>query len=237
MRRRKITLSTRKKKCSLPRRKKKPLSLLQQPGSFPFWDSVSGASLQDVWGAILHQEVDFSSPPADSLPSDARDLLRGLLERDPAKRTTAAAALAHPWLSASSLSSRCSRSAPGGDVVQRLQRFATHGRLKRVILTLIADELNRDAAEFSAAASLASSSSSAAAALGSSTPVPVGEGNSGGKNAPVLSSTAIAASASIAAASALFAALDRDGSGGVCTSELASGEWHFFFFFFSFPFF
>ena len=78
-----------------------------------------------------------------------------------------------------------------------------------MILTLIADELNKDAAEFSSSSSSASSPS-----LGGSG----GLGNGG--SGQVLSSTAIAASASVVAASAL----DRDGSGGVCTSELASGE-------------
>ena len=103
--------------------------------------------------------------------------------------------------------------------MQRLQRFATHGRLKRVILTLIADELNKDAAEFSALASSSPSTSS------SSSPSPSAAlGNSESGSGTVLSSTAIAASASVAAASALFAALDRDASGGVCVSELATGE-------------
>lgn len=156
------------------------------------------------------------------MPDDARSLLKGLLERDPARRTTAAAALSHPWLVRSA--ERCSRSAPGGDVVQRLQRFATHGRLKRVILTLIADELNKDAAEFSNSSSNSNSGSSDSGSSSSSSSPGNNNNNNGNGNGQVLSSTAIAASASVAAASALFAALDKDGSGGVCTSELASGE-------------
>jgi serine/threonine protein kinase len=67
-----------------------------------------------------------------------RDLLKQMLERDPAKRVRAADALRHPWLqdadSASALPLRSS-------VVQRLQRFATYGHLKQLVLRLIADDM------------------------------------------------------------------------------------------------
>lgn len=67
-----------------------------------------------------------------------RDLLKQMLERDPSKRVRAAEALRHPWLqdaeSSSALPLRSS-------VVQRLQRFATYGHLKQLVLRLIADDM------------------------------------------------------------------------------------------------
>lgn len=153
----------------------------------------SGATLQDVWAAILNDPVDLTSP---DLPPGAVALLSRLLVRDPAKRASAAEALAHPWLADagatifSSVESSddddatppttCSsaRAPLAGDVVQRLQRFATHGRLKRAVLTLIADDVAADAGR---------------------------------------------ATATVDAATALFDRLDADRSGGVCLTELVAG--------------
>lgn len=68
-------------------------------GSFPFWDSVQNVSLQQVWQAILVKKVDLDSPKLkDNVSDDARDLLKKLLRRDPAKRLTALQALDHPWV-------------------------------------------------------------------------------------------------------------------------------------------
>lgn len=68
----------------------------------------------------------------------ARDLLKRMLERNPGKRTRAAEALRHPWLqepeATSALPLRSS-------VVQRLQRFATYGHLKQLVLRIIADDM------------------------------------------------------------------------------------------------
>ena len=68
-------------------------------GAFPFWDNVQHASLQQVWQAILVKKVDLNSAHLKDLMSDgARDLLKGLLRRDPAQRMTALIALDHPWV-------------------------------------------------------------------------------------------------------------------------------------------
>ena len=68
-------------------------------GSFPFWDSVQNISLQQVWQAILVKKIDLDSKKLkDSVSGDARDLLKRLLRRDPAKRMTALQALDHPWV-------------------------------------------------------------------------------------------------------------------------------------------
>lgn len=68
----------------------------------------------------------------------ARDLLKRMLERSPGKRMRAAEALRHPWLqepeATSALPLRSS-------VVQRLQRFATYGHLKQLVLRIIADDM------------------------------------------------------------------------------------------------
>ncbi|KAL3141930.1 hypothetical protein ABBQ32_004581 [Trebouxia sp. C0010 RCD-2024] len=105
-------------------------------GTFPFWDSVANVSLQQ---AILVKKLDLdSSWVKQSMSEGARQLLKGLLVREPASRLTANQALEHPWI-------KDQRTAPAttlnGSVVQRLQRFATYGYLKQVVLKMIASDL------------------------------------------------------------------------------------------------
>lgn len=109
-------------------------------GKFPFWDNVRDCTLQQVWKSILNDRIDFEAPELRQISPSARDLLRGLLHRSAEKRLTASEALRHPWLrsegTASSLPLRSS-------VVQRLQRFATYGRLKQLVFHIIADEFSQ----------------------------------------------------------------------------------------------
>jgi len=84
--------------------------------------------------------VDFQSDPWPRLSPDARDLVSKMMDRDPAKRITARAALLHPWLQQTA--SETDRAQPiGGQVVARLQRFSTYGLLKRSVLRLLGDQL------------------------------------------------------------------------------------------------
>lgn len=107
-------------------------------GRFPFWDNVKDCTLQQVWKAILTDKVDFNAAELKPISTPAKDLLKGLLDRDPRKRLKPSEALKHPWIqdidSVSDLPLRSS-------VVQRLQRFATYGHLKQLVLRMIADEL------------------------------------------------------------------------------------------------
>lgn len=108
-------------------------------GSFPFWDSVQNISLQQVWQAILVKKVDLDAPKLQETMSEgARDLLKKLLRRDPGKRITAVQALEHPWVKEGGSASDASLT---GSVVQRLQRYATYGHLKQLVLRLIADDV------------------------------------------------------------------------------------------------
>lgn len=107
-------------------------------GRFPFWDNVKDCTLQQVWKAILTDRIDFGAAELKPISEPAKQLLRGLLERDPRKRMKPSQALTHSWIqdpdTASDLPLRSS-------VVQRLQRFATYGHLKQLVLRMIADEI------------------------------------------------------------------------------------------------
>ena len=60
-------------------------------------------SCVQVWQSILSQRIDFHAAELEQVSGAARDLLKGLLERDPDARLTPKQALEHPWIKARSL--------------------------------------------------------------------------------------------------------------------------------------
>lgn len=100
-------------------------------------------STKELFRAILLAELDFTTPPWDTVSPECRDFVSSMLERDPAKRITAVEALAHPWLSrhGSATQQRPATSSLDGSLpqvrparkslVQRLQRYATFPLLKQ----------------------------------------------------------------------------------------------------------
>lgn len=53
--------------------------------------------MQEVFRAVLYAELDFERPPWDAVSAECRQLVQSLLQRDPAKRPTAAQALNHRY--------------------------------------------------------------------------------------------------------------------------------------------
>ncbi|GJP30834.1 hypothetical protein CLOM_g7164 [Closterium sp. NIES-68] len=60
----------------------------------PFW----GATDKDVFVEVLRGAVDMSGPEWSGVSEEAKHLVRCLLQRDPARRPSAAAILSHPWI-------------------------------------------------------------------------------------------------------------------------------------------
>ena len=63
-------------------------------GRLPF----PGETSADVFTAIRHNEVDYAHPSWRGVSSAARDLLRRILEKDPAQRISAEGILTSPWM-------------------------------------------------------------------------------------------------------------------------------------------
>ncbi|KAF6252390.1 kinase-like domain-containing protein [Scenedesmus sp. NREL 46B-D3] len=73
-------------------------------GRLPFWRSkslgdVSRLQPYEILAAIRTHEVQFPRELWAPISAEAQALVAGMLDRDPATRTTAQQALAHPWLS------------------------------------------------------------------------------------------------------------------------------------------
>jgi len=112
-------------------------------GGFPYWDDVRTKSLTEVWRAILGTDIDWDAPALAALSPSALDFLKTLLRRKPEERPSASQALEHPWIRDGGVA----RELPlEGTVVQRLQRFSTYGKLKQVVLSIIAEELAGESA-------------------------------------------------------------------------------------------
>ena len=99
---------------------------------------------------VLSGELDLQTPPWPSVSDEAKGLVRALLTRDPAKRPTAAEALAHPWLAGRHAAgagggrggAAAARGAPLDPVVlTRLKSFAALDKLRRAALVTAARAL------------------------------------------------------------------------------------------------
>ena len=114
-------------------------------GRLPFVDKVNQRpNAKEVFRAILEDPIDFRSEPWPQLSAECRDLVMKMMDRDPAKRITARAALLHPWLQQTAAEAK---QPIGGQVVARLQRFSTYGLLKRSVLRLLGDQLRESDSE------------------------------------------------------------------------------------------
>lgn len=71
-------------------------------GKLPF----DGNNIKEVLRRVRAGRYTFPGEEWDDMSDDAKDFIRGLLELDPKKRLTAREALAHPWLTSTTISER-----------------------------------------------------------------------------------------------------------------------------------
>jgi serine/threonine protein kinase len=104
-------------------------------GTVPFGARATRAA--DVHRAIREQPLAFHGRAWRSISPAARELVTGLLEKNPARRYTVAQALAHPWVAG--------EAAPDvpleADVVRSLVSFCRQGRLRKEALRAVSDGL------------------------------------------------------------------------------------------------
>ncbi|KAK9939450.1 hypothetical protein M0R45_016145 [Rubus argutus] len=102
----------------------------------PFW----AESEHGIFNAILRGHLDFSSDPWPSISSQAKDLVRKMLNSDPKQRLTAFQVLNHPWIK--------DGEAPDipldNAVLSRLKQFKAMNQFKKVALRVIAGCLSEE---------------------------------------------------------------------------------------------
>ncbi|KAF3619243.1 Calcium-dependent protein kinase 2 [Capsicum annuum] len=103
----------------------------------PFW----AENEQGIFEQVLHGDLDFSSDPWPSISEDAKDLVRGMLVRDPRKRLTAHEVLCHRWVQVDGV-------APDkpldSAVLSRMKQFSAMNKLKKMALRVIAESLSEE---------------------------------------------------------------------------------------------
>jgi calcium-dependent protein kinase len=96
----------------------------------PFW----GDNDEKIAQAVLRGAIDFGREPWPRVSATAKDLVRGMLDPNPATRPTARQVLDHPWL-------RDADAAPNvslGDAVRAgLQQFSAMNKFKKKALGVI----------------------------------------------------------------------------------------------------
>lgn len=93
----------------------------------------------DILRRVRAGKFEFPSPDWDNTSDDAKDFISKMLTFDEAKRAAAEDMLNHPWLSNA-------QSSPSGgkmhlNFVDKLRKFQSQKKLKKVALTLIAEQL------------------------------------------------------------------------------------------------
>uniref|UniRef100_A0A1I8J5Y5 Protein kinase domain-containing protein n=1 Tax=Macrostomum lignano TaxID=282301 RepID=A0A1I8J5Y5_9PLAT len=83
------------------------------------------AYILEMYRKILRAQYEFDSPWWDGISRNARDLVSGLMQLDPAKRLTAAQALQHPWVSG-----QAAKTEPLQAVQSKLKEFNAKRKLK-----------------------------------------------------------------------------------------------------------
>jgi len=107
-------------------------------------DFINGVACanKDIFRAILYSDLDFSDETWSDVPLEAKDLVQKMLDRDRAKRPTAAECLQHEWMRSMGGPEKYDSSSEVQSmettVVQRLQRFGTYGLLKQAALRKMA---------------------------------------------------------------------------------------------------
>ncbi|KAK4371351.1 hypothetical protein RND71_010826 [Anisodus tanguticus] len=103
----------------------------------PFW----AENEQGIFEQVLHGDLDFSSDPWPSISEDAKDLVRGMLVRDPKNRLTAHEVLCHRWVQVDGV-------APDkpldSAVLSRMKQFSAMNKLKKMALRVIAESLSEE---------------------------------------------------------------------------------------------
>nr|AFR11232.1 calcium dependent protein kinase 3 [Chenopodium album] len=101
----------------------------------PFWAETE----QGVAQAIIRSVLDFKRDPWPRVSDNAKDLVKKMLDPDPARRLTAQQVLDHPWLQNIKKAPNVSL---GETVKARLKQFSVMNKLKKRALRVIAEHLS-----------------------------------------------------------------------------------------------
>lgn len=103
-------------------------------GLLPFF----GETEEEVFDMVLHADLDLDTPPWPQISRHAKDLVRRMLQRDPALRPTPAEVLQHPWLC------EAAPDQPLHQVVRRLAALNARNKVHRAAMVVAASRLGQE---------------------------------------------------------------------------------------------
>eukprot|EP00245_Coleochaete_scutata_P008905 TRINITY_DN2815_c0_g1_i1.p1 TRINITY_DN2815_c0_g1~~TRINITY_DN2815_c0_g1_i1.p1 ORF type:complete len:761 (-),score=182.52 TRINITY_DN2815_c0_g1_i1:1178-3460(-) len=103
----------------------------------PFW----GETEEKIFQEIKRGKLDLDSQPWPWITKEAKDLVHGMLTRDPRKRLTTAQVLQHPWIAKDGVASP---KPLDSTVLKRLRGFGAMNKLKKVAFNFIASSLSNE---------------------------------------------------------------------------------------------
>lgn len=96
----------------------------------------------EILRRVKKAEYEFPSPDWDNISSAAKDMIRKMLTFDPVKRPSAQEMLEHPWLVKEA--AKATKGTISRDLGNKLRLFRGTSKMKKVALTLIAQQLKDD---------------------------------------------------------------------------------------------
>ncbi|KAL9233592.1 hypothetical protein vseg_008568 [Gypsophila vaccaria] len=103
----------------------------------PFWAETE----HGIFNAILKGHIDFTSDPWPQISTQAKDLVRKMLNTDPKQRLTAYQVLNHPWIKEDG---EAPDTPLDNAVMDRLKQFRAMNKFKKVALRVIAGCLSEE---------------------------------------------------------------------------------------------
>jgi calcium-dependent protein kinase len=108
-------------------------------GAVPFGAKATKAT--EVYRSIRKDALTFSGPAWSQISPSARELVSGLLEKQPFRRYTIAQALAHPWVTSDGVAPDTPLDS---SIVRAMTHFNAKNRLRREALRLVSSTLSAD---------------------------------------------------------------------------------------------
>jgi serine/threonine protein kinase len=175
-------------------------------GYHPF-DPAGDGDKATILAALQEARVAFEAPSWVGVSEQAKDLIKGLLRKNPSERLTAAEALAHPWMRSAYLSQELLSPDLGAAVARYRKRMAAKMRAS-MIVTIASVHMLQSATgrRWSAPSITAAARAAAAVGDGHDLPVDAEDGRLGGDAAAPMTTTSTAHAAAAAAAAAVAAA-------------------------------
>ncbi|CAI5532386.1 unnamed protein product [Closterium sp. Naga37s-1] len=98
-------------------------------------------TMDDLFCAIMYDEIDYESDPWPLISEQAKEVVRGMLDRNPETRLTAKQVLEHPWVSEAGVAPDTPLDPT---VFSRLKRYAAMTHIRKLASQVVAQQLTEE---------------------------------------------------------------------------------------------